>query len=53
MIDGHADVLGILAEADLLKRAVDALAAPFRSTGVTKVAGLEARGFIFGSPVAV
>lgn len=53
MIDGHADVLGMLVDAGVLHRAAAALAAPFRSAAVTKVAGLEARGFIFAATVAV
>lgn len=52
-IDGHADVLGLLADGGLLARAVDALAAPFEKDGVTKVAGIEARGFILGAGVAL
>jgi adenine phosphoribosyltransferase len=35
-----------------LRSTVDALAAPFQGQGVTVVAGMEARGFIFGSLVA-
>jgi adenine phosphoribosyltransferase len=53
VIDGHADVLGAVAEGGLLARAAAALAAPFAGQGVTKVAGLEARGFIFGSAAAL
>jgi adenine phosphoribosyltransferase len=53
VIDGHADVLGAVADAGLLARAAAALAAPFSAARVTKVAGLEARGFIFGSAAAL
>jgi adenine phosphoribosyltransferase len=53
VIDGHADVLGAVADAGFLARAAAALAAPFPAAGVTKVAGLEARGFIFGSAAAL
>jgi adenine phosphoribosyltransferase len=52
-IDGHADVLGLLADGDFLRDASEALAAPFRTAGVTKVAGIEARGFILGAAVAL
>ena len=52
-IDGHADVLGLLADGDFLARAVDALAAPFAGAGVTKVVAVEARGFVLGAAVAV
>jgi adenine phosphoribosyltransferase len=52
-IDGHADMLGLLADAGFLRSAVEALAAPFADRGVTKVASVEARGFVLGSAVAV
>src|SRR5215831_14759224 len=52
-IDGHADVLGLLADSAFLRRTGEALAAPFESMGVTKVAGVEARGFILGTAVAL
>lgn len=52
-IGGHADVLGLFADGDFLDRAAVALADPFRDVGVTKVAAVEARGFILGSVVAV
>ena len=52
-IDGHADVLGLLADAELFAGAVEALAAPFRDAEVTLVAGVEARGFVFGAAVAL
>jgi adenine phosphoribosyltransferase len=52
VIDGHADLLGMLAEPGVLGRAAGALAAPFRSACVTKVVGVEARGFIFAGLVA-
>lgn len=53
IIHGHADVLGAVADAGLLARAAAALAAPFADERVTKVAGLEARGFIFGAATAL
>lgn len=53
VIDGHADVLGLLTDAGIMRRATEALAEPFASSGVTKVAGLEARGFIFAAAVAL
>jgi adenine phosphoribosyltransferase len=52
-IDGHADVLSPLADGAFLGRAVAALAEPFRDAGVTKVAAVEARGFIVGAGVAL
>ena len=51
-IGGHADMLGLLSDAGFLARSVEALAEPFEGAGVTKVAGVEARGFIFGAAVA-
>jgi adenine phosphoribosyltransferase len=47
------DITGVLADAALLRRAVDAMAAPFAGDGVTYVAGIESRGFILGAPVAL
>jgi adenine phosphoribosyltransferase len=52
-IGGHADVLGLFADGAFLAEAAEALAAPFRVSGVTKVAGVEARGFILGTAVAL
>lgn len=52
-IGGHADVLGLLSDAGFLARSVTALAEPFEDAGVTKVAGVEARGFVFGPAVAL
>ena len=52
-IGGHADVLGPLSDAGFLARSVEALAEPFANEGVTKVAGVEARGFVLGAAVAV
>ena len=51
-IGGHADALGLLSDAGFLARSVEALAEPFEDSGVTKVAGVEARGFVFGAAVA-
>lgn len=51
-IGGHADVLGLLADAGFLDRSITALAEPFGDFGVTKVAGVEARGFVFAAAVA-
>jgi adenine phosphoribosyltransferase len=53
LIDGHADVLGLFADAGVLRRAGVALAAPFAGDRIAKVAGLEARGFILGAAVAL
>jgi adenine phosphoribosyltransferase len=52
-IGGHADVLGLLADGAFLAQAAEALAVPFRGAGITKVAGVEARGFTLGTAVAL
>jgi adenine phosphoribosyltransferase len=46
------DVTPLLADADLFRRAADALAGPFLQSNVTHIVAIEARGFIFGAPVA-
>lgn len=46
------DVTPLLADADLFRRAADALAGPFLQSSVTHIVAIEARGFIFGAPVA-
>ncbi len=46
------DLTPVMADAALLRAVTEALAAPFRDAGITRVAGMEARGFIFGSLVA-
>ncbi len=46
------DITPILGNRDLLKQSVEALAAPYLHAGVTKVLGIEARGFILGSMLA-
>jgi adenine phosphoribosyltransferase len=51
--DGHSDTLGLFADGDFLHRAAAAVAEPFRDACVQKVAGIEARGFVLASCVAV
>jgi len=46
------DISPILADPALLRTAVRALAAPYADVGVTKVVGVESRGFLFGTPMA-
>ena len=46
------DITTLLADARALRATVAALAAPWRDAGITHVAGIEARGFIFGAAVA-
>jgi adenine phosphoribosyltransferase len=47
------DITPVLADPVLFGRVVNAMAAPFRGQHVTKVVGVEARGFILGAPVAL
>jgi adenine phosphoribosyltransferase len=51
--EGHSDTLGLFADADVLLRAAIAVADPFRNAHVQKVAGIEARGFVLASSVAL
>jgi len=46
------DITPLLKDPDSLQLAVQELAAPYVKTDITAVAGMEARGFIFGSLVA-
>jgi adenine phosphoribosyltransferase len=46
------DITPLLKDPDSLHFAVQQLAAPYLKTDITAVAGMEARGFIFGSLVA-
>ena len=51
--DGHSDTLGLFADAGFLARVGEAVAAPFRDARVQKVAGIEARGFVLATAVAL
>jgi adenine phosphoribosyltransferase len=46
------DVTPLLADPAAFAAAVEGLAAPYRDAPPDKVAGIEARGFIFGAPVS-
>jgi adenine phosphoribosyltransferase len=46
------DITPLLAHHEAFASSVDALAAPFAGRPVDKVLGVEARGFVFASPVA-
>jgi adenine phosphoribosyltransferase len=52
-VGGHADVWRTFSDERFFPRLVAALADPYRAEGVTKVAGIEARGFILGAAVAM
>ncbi len=47
------DITTLLQDPKGMRLAVERLAEPFRGLGIAKVAGIEARGFIFGGAVAV
>ncbi|QJB57674.1 adenine phosphoribosyltransferase [Pseudodesulfovibrio sp. zrk46] len=46
------DITPILKSPKALKYAVDALAEKFQNSGATKIVAAEARGFLFGTPLA-
>jgi adenine phosphoribosyltransferase len=46
------DITPLLADPEALAETEEAMAAPFRDAGVTAVAGIESRGFIFGALLA-
>jgi len=47
------DVTGILDDAQAFKLTIDILAEKFKDGGFTKIVGTEARGFLFGAPLAL
>jgi len=47
------DITPLLGDGEALERALWAMSEPFRDQGITKVAGIESRGFILATPVAV
>jgi adenine phosphoribosyltransferase len=51
--DGHSDTLGLFADAEFLRLAARAIAAPFAGSAVTRVAGIESRGFVLAAVVAI
>jgi adenine phosphoribosyltransferase len=46
------DITTLLGDARAFRRAVDELVHPFAGTGIDKIAGIEARGFILGGAIA-
>ncbi|MEA2252942.1 MAG: adenine phosphoribosyltransferase [Solirubrobacteraceae bacterium] len=50
--EGRSDIWRAFADRELFARTVAALAVPFRGERYTKVAGVEARGFILGGAMA-
>ncbi len=49
---GFKDITPVLADPAALAALVDHLAEPYLETGITAVAGIEARGFVLATPVA-
>lgn len=47
------DITPVLHDGPLFREAITALADPWRGQGITHVVGIEARGFMFGAPVAL
>jgi len=47
------DITPLWSDPELFAAAISEMTAPFRGLGVRKVIGIEARGFIFGSAVAL
>ena len=47
------DITPMLKSADAMKEVIAQMAAPFREQGVTAVLAAEARGFVFGTPLAM
>ncbi|MGH2516124.1 MAG: phosphoribosyltransferase family protein [Ktedonobacterales bacterium] len=52
-VDGHADVWHIFRDAATFRAVICALVNPFRSAGISAVAGIESRGFLLGGAAAV
>lgn len=46
------DITPLLQSPELFKGTIERLSGPFRGKGITHVASVESRGFIFGAPVA-
>ncbi len=47
------DITPLLADPVLFRRAITRMADPFRDSGITKVLGIESRGFILGGPISL
>lgn len=46
------DITPVLGDPEAFRTLIDAMSAPFHDQGITKVAGIEARGFTLATPVA-
>lgn len=47
------DITPLLADAEALREAIEAMATPFTEARVDRVVGIESRGFVLGAPVAL
>lgn len=47
------DITPLLKSADAMKEVIRRLAEPFRDAGITLILAAEARGFVFGAPLAM
>lgn len=47
------DVTSLMQDAEAFKSTIDLFAAKYQDKGITAIVGTEARGFIFGAPLAV
>ena len=47
------DITPLLADVILFRKVTEAMAEPFRTSGITHVAAIESRGFLLGAPVAL
>jgi adenine phosphoribosyltransferase len=47
------DITPVLGSREVLRDAIVAMAAPFRASGITHVAAIESRGFLFAGPIAL
>ncbi|MBA2455618.1 MAG: phosphoribosyltransferase [Nocardioidaceae bacterium] len=52
-VDGHADVWRLFLDAEALQAVVHELVVPWRRRGITKLCGIESRGFLLGGAAAV
>jgi adenine phosphoribosyltransferase len=47
------DITPLLKSSDAMKEVIQRLAGPFRDAGITSILAAEARGFVFGAPLAM
>ena len=47
------DITPVLADPEAMGRIIELLAERYKDAGITKIVGIESRGFIFGAPLAL